>query len=202
MEPRDIFLVFVEGKQGHHDAYARWFAGAHMADMARLPGVLSASAFRLEALDGQDVPARFCAIYETHDGAHLLQSIAAAKGTDALPVSDLQGAMTWRVLEGRRTCQSAAPRADVAELMCMFAPPWDAAAEDRAWDRLCDAPDGIARQRQTRLSPVQPARGSDFASVLFVTLDRPDDAAALAATAVAAHGASEVRLLLAVPLAG
>ena len=53
MAGHDVFLVFVEGHEGRQDEYARWFAGTHMADMLRLPGVISASAFGLESIIGR-----------------------------------------------------------------------------------------------------------------------------------------------------
>lgn len=60
MDGGEIFLVFVDGKPGHDEAYADWFCGKHMADMHRLPGVLSAFAGHLLSLDGAPSPAGPC----------------------------------------------------------------------------------------------------------------------------------------------
>ncbi len=70
-----------------------------MADMRRLPGVNRAFAGHLRSLDDEPSPAQLCGYYETPDCGELLSTIAANKGTAALPASDLQGVMVWRVLE-------------------------------------------------------------------------------------------------------
>lgn len=180
MESHDIFLVFVEGSEGNQDAYAEWFGKEHMADMMGLPDVISASAYRLETLDGQPIPAQLCAIYETGDGPGILATVAATKGTDALPASDIQGRMTWRVLEGTRASGIAQSSGGNTELICMFGRPWDEGEEARLWQWLCDQSQHTVAMRLTRLSPVQPSRGSEYSTVLFATLSPSADAVQLA----------------------
>ncbi len=193
----DVFLVFVEGSQGHEQAYADWFAGTHMRDMRRLPGVVSASAYRLEALDGTPVPSQLCAIYETACVAGLLGTIAAAKGTQALPESDVQGRMIWRALEGVRSHRSGAAPGSGVELICMVPGPWGEASERTLIGWLGTCSGDVAALRQTRLSPVQPKRGSEFATVLFVTPANADDAERLAGSLRHALDEPEMRTLLA-----
>jgi hypothetical protein len=198
----DVFLVFVEGSEGNEAAYASWFASTHMEDMRRLPGVASASAFRLEALDGEPAPRQLCAIYESASVVDLLGTIAAAKGTPALPESDVQGPMVWRALEGVRSHRSGAAPGSSGELICMVPGPWGE-AEDRALSQwLAAHGQDVAALRQTRLSPVQPKRGSEFAVVLFVTPLASADAAALGEALLRAIGKAGARLLLAKPLQG
>ena len=199
MESHDIFLVFVEGSEGNEEAYAEWFSGTHMSDMLGLPGVLSAKAYRLASLDGGEIPAQLCAIYDTVDGPGILDTIAAAKGTDALPASELQGRMTWRVLEG---CEAKAfgkepPAPDV--LICMFGGPFIDEIDAHLYQWLCSNPQGIGAVRQTRLSPVQPSRGSEYGSVLLVDLTSSADPSYLAQAIADHRSAADSRFLLARP---
>ena len=199
MDSHDIFLVFVGGAQGHEEAYAEWFAGTHMSDMAQLSGVVSARAYRLESLDGEAVPAQLCAIYETIDGPEILNTIAAAKGTDALPASDIQGKMIWRVLEGLEARDYGNEGHASSELICMFGGPYDEEADSRLLQHLCEH-QGIGTIRQTRLSPAQPARGSEFGSILFVQIESACDPSLLTTDIARIRPTSELRFLLASPL--
>lgn len=196
----DVFLVFVDGREGREDEYADWFAGAHMGDMLHLPGVISAKAYQLEGLCGMAAPARLCAIYETDDGPAILDTIAAAKGTAALPVSAVQGAMTWRVLQRVRAHQFAPAQEAARELICMSGGAWDETAEQNLWDKVCANPDGILALRQTRLSPVQPSRGSEYSGVWFLTIADWCEPERLAQTIGAIRAAPDPRFLLAQPL--
>lgn len=202
VKARDIFLVFVEGREGCQQQYADWFAGAHMADMRALPGVGSASAFRLEALDAEPVPAQLCAIYETGDGPGLLNTIASTKGTAALPASALQGPMTWRVLRGERASGIASASESAAQLICMFGGAWDGDGEARLWHWLGDHAQGLLAMRQTRLSPVQPSRGSEYSGVLFLALAHSADPAHLAQSIAVTRSAPFARFLVAHPMGG
>ena len=202
MAGHDIFLVFVEGRDGSRDEYAKWFATSHMSDMCQLPGVISANAFRLASLEGGSVPAQLCAIYETGDGTAILDTIAAAKGTAALPISDIQGPMTWRVLEGVRVWQRPPVSAPGSELICMFGGPWDDLAEQRIWEWLCSIRTSFRAIRQTRLSPVQPSRGSEYSAVLFLSINEHSDADHLARAIADKRAAPFAKFLLATPWAG
>ncbi|MBV1918175.1 MAG: hypothetical protein KUG65_08965 [Sphingomonadaceae bacterium] len=197
----DIFMVFVEGKAGVEDAYAEWFGGSHMTDMENLPGVGSANAFRMSALDGGTCPTELCALYETDNGGQLLRTIGKSKGTDALPHSELQGQMTWRMLQTLDRSGPgglADPKASV--LICMFAGEWDAEAESRLWAWLgdCDLP--IIEARQTQISPVQPSRGREFEGILLLTLPADADVAAIAAAVKDQRNAASSLILLANPI--
>ena len=194
----ELFMVFVDGKPGLEQDYAAWFTGEHMGDMERLPGVETAQAFRLQALDGKPVPAGLCAVYETPSGAQLLQTIAASKGTDALPVSLIQGKMVWRVLETVRRSEALSD-AKHRVLICMFGGEWDDMAEERLWEWLQAAALPIIEVRQTRISPVQPARGREFGGVLFLTLADDADAVSVMSAIRDQREASDARYLLACP---
>jgi len=175
----DVFLVFVDGKPGHEEAYARWFCGKHMADMRALPGVTRALAGRLAALDGGPAPAQLCGYYETPDCGELLGIIAETKGTAPLPVSDQQGRMVWRVLE-TVALVSVEPESLGDMLICLLPGEPDEArqADLMAWVQGADLP--VATARMTRIGAQQPARGREWGDVLFLTLSGRADAAAIA----------------------
>lgn len=189
MKEGDVFLVFVDGRPGHEESYARWFCGVHMADMRALPGVSRAFEGRLAALDDNPPPAQLCGYYETPDCSELLATIAANKGTAALPVSDLQGTMVWRVLETVVTHGEATPADKLTGvLICLFP------HEPDGMVLFADLPKVSARL--TRIGAIQPARGREFASVLFVMLRDSDDPAALAAMIAGQCGAEHARFLI------
>lgn len=194
----ELFMVFVDGKPDHLQEYAAWFIGDHMDDMKRLPGVGSAHAYRIRSLDGLPAPASLCAVYETLSGAQLLHTIAANKGTDALPISLIQGPMVWRVLE---TVQRSEPHSDLKPrvLVCMFSGEWDGPQEKGLWDWLSGAALPIVEARQTRISPVQPSRGREFGSILFVSLAGHADAAEVMSAIRSQRVAPAARFLLAAP---
>jgi hypothetical protein len=193
MAGRDIFLVFVSGKPDHEADYARWFCGEHKADMARLPGVLSVHAGQLSALDSLASPAQLCAIYETPDCAGLLQTIAASKGTAALPVSDLQGAMVWRVLE----CDQAdGELTDAPVVIGLFE--GEPGAAGATADLLADLP--LKATRVTRMGAAQSARGREYPSILLLALQSGADPAAVAATLASHVGTAAARFLLVTPV--
>ena len=188
MAQSDVFLVCVDGKPGHEEAYAKWFCGAHMADMRKLPGVSRAFGGRLRALDGAPPPAQLCGYYETPDCGELLNTIAANKGTAALPASDLQGVMVWRVLETVGT-QGEPPSSEADILICLFPGEPDTAS-------LCaDLP--VAAARLTRIGALQPARGREYSTVLFLGLPAGTDPAAIATSVATGYGKEGARFLLA-----
>lgn len=171
MADSDIFLVFVDGKPGHEEAYARWFCGEHMADMRVLPGVTRAFAGTLATLNGEPAPAQLCGCYETPDCGELLATIAGTKGTSALPVSDLQGRMVWRVLE------TVAFRGDGDEaaacenmLVCLLPGEPDAARQSGLMAFVIAAGLPVVAARMTRIGAIQPARGREWGDVLFLML--------------------------------
>lgn len=192
----DVFLVFVDGKPGHEEAYARWFCGDHMADMRALPGVNRAFAGRLIGLEGEPPPSQLCGYYETPDCGELLSTIAASKGTAALPVSDLQGRMVWRVLE--TVGVHGDHGADTAVMLIGLLPgEADEAREGRLLAFIQGAELPIAGARLTRIGAIQPARGREFGSVLFVSMPEQADPAAVAATIAERCGTEGARFLLA-----
>jgi hypothetical protein len=198
MADSDVFLVFVDGKPDHEEAYDRWFFGEHMADMRALPGVASAFAGRLTTLDGEPAPAQLCGYYETPDCGELLKTIAATKGTVALPVSDEQGRMVWRVLEtvvlhGNRDEAAASENM----LICLLPGEVDQAREERLLAFLQGADLPIAGSRLTRIGAIQPARGREWGDVLFLMLSAGADPSDVADQISRSGEAAGARFLLA-----
>jgi hypothetical protein len=167
----DIFLVFVEGREGREDAYAAWFAGSHMADMRALPGVSSARAFSLSATGGP-APAGLCAIYEFAEGPAVLETIGRLKGTDALPHSEDQGRMVWRLFETLAHWPGLALPDEGAVAIVLIETPREATDTAPLLGLgAALAAEGAAYVRALRLSPAQPARGSEYGAALLVALD-------------------------------
>jgi hypothetical protein len=171
---KDIFLVFVDALPGHEQEYGSWFSGIHMKDMRRLSGVASAQSYRLATLDDQPPPATFGALYELDNARKVLSEIARLKGSEALPSSPLQGTMTWRIFETFHTSEAGQVPAGTALLLALIptarekAPPMEEILDlGKAFvDR------GITWIRYTRLSELQPRRGSDFGWAVFARLPK------------------------------
>jgi hypothetical protein len=167
----DLFLVFVEGKPGREAAYRAWFSKSHMADMRVLPGVRSAHAYAFVE-GGDPAPSELCAIYEFGDGPAVLETIGRTKGTPALPQSDDQGRMVWRLFETVERRPAAALPGGRDVILVLIGAPRDALDEPalrRACARIID--EGAAYARVLRLSPVQPARGSEYGAALVAVWD-------------------------------
>jgi hypothetical protein len=173
----DVFVVFVEGKPGREAAYRSWFSGSHMADMRALPGVASAHAYRLEAPEGRP-PAELCALYEFAAGPAVLDTIGRAKGGPALPHSEDQGRMVWRLFETLQAWPAEA-LPDGPVVLALLETPRSASLL-QVGEALRAA--GAAHVRALGLSPAQPARGSEFKSALLVAW-KPATTAPVAATA-------------------
>lgn len=198
MAGSDVFLVFVDARPGHEEAYARWFCGEHMADMRALPGVTRVFAGKLTARDGEPAPAQLCGYYETPDCGKLLATIAETKGTAALPVSDQQGGMVWRVLETVAVHASGEePRPPGDLLICLLSGEPDEARQSGLMASVRDADLPIATARMTRIGARQPARGREWGDVLFLSLTGEADPSAVAATIAERCGTEGARFLLA-----
>jgi hypothetical protein len=178
----DVFLVFVEGKPGREAAYAAWFAGSHMADMRALPGVRSAHAFRLGGAGGPP-PAELCAIYEFADGPGVLDTIARSKGTPALPASEDQGRMTWRLFETVGCWPQALLPADGDVVLALLETPRGAVPPQLTEIAAAVAAYGARYVRALSLSPAQPSRGAEYGAGLVVVwgAETPDPVQAVRA---------------------
>jgi hypothetical protein len=163
----DVFLVFVEGKPGREAAYAAWFAGPHMADMRALSDVRSAHAFRLADAGGRP-PAELCAVYEFADGPGVLDLIGRSKGGPALPQSDDQGRMTWRLFETAGAWPQAPLPADGDLVLALLETPRGKAPPQLAGIAAALLAEGARHVRALSLSPIQPSRGSEFGAGLIV----------------------------------
>jgi hypothetical protein len=164
----EVFVVLVSGKPGREAAYGDWFAGPHMSQMRALPGVRSAHAFEVSRSSGEKL-ADLCALYEFADGGAALQTIARTKGTPALASSDDQGAMTWRLYE----TVGSWPRTGLPDgtdlIIALLETPRETVAPARLGDLATALTSlGARHVRALRLSPIQPARGSEFGAALVI----------------------------------
>jgi hypothetical protein len=166
----DLFVVFVEGKPGREAVYRAWFAGSHMANMRALPGVSSAHAYAFVE-GGDPPPSELCAIYEFADGPAVLETIGRTKGAAALPQSDDQGRMVWRLFE-TVDCRPAASLPAERDVIVALIATTDEAGLHRTCAALVDQ--GAAYVRALLLSPVQPTRGSEYGAALVVVWDGAD----------------------------
>jgi hypothetical protein len=182
----DVFLVFVEGKPGREAAYATWFAGPHMADMRALAGVRSAHAFRLAGAVGPP-PAGLCAIYEFADGPAVLDAIGRSKGTPALPQSDDQGRMTWRLFQTTGAWPPAPLPAEGDVVLALLETPRDAAPPQLADIAAALQAKGARCVRALSLSPSQPSRGSEYGAGLIAVCDAAGGDAPQSLDAMLAH---------------
>jgi hypothetical protein len=199
----DLFLVFVEGKPGREAAYRAWFSGNHMTDMRALAGVSSAHAYAF-ADGGDPAPSELCAIYEFGDGPAVLETIGRTKGTAALPQSDDQGRMVWRLFETVESRPRIALPSGRDVVLALIGAARDA-PDESALRRACAAmiEQGATYARALRLSPVQPARGSEYGAAVVVAWDGASAGALARLAREHEHCFPEVprRVFLARPLA-
>jgi hypothetical protein len=114
-------------------------------------------------------PEKLCGIYEFADSAGVLDTIARSKGTNALPQSDDQGAMVWRLFEtvARRPPVTLPAGVGLAVALVQSAhKPADLALLLKAADGTIAR--GATYARPLRLSPSQPPKGSEYNVGLIV----------------------------------
>ena len=91
---RDLILVFSNPVEGREDEYNDWYDGVHLADVARVPGVRSASRFEYQPTSfGNATPAptahRYLAVFEVDgDGEDVLAEMGRRAGSAEMVRSD------------------------------------------------------------------------------------------------------------------
>jgi hypothetical protein len=197
----EIFMAFVDAHAGREAAYGAWFAGRHLEDMLRLPGVHSAHAYLLDAKTEPAPPACFSSLYELSNGPQVLGEIARRKGTPDMPLSTDQASMTWRLFDTLGAFGGEAIPKGKALLMVLIGIPRaevDAAAMLAHAEVLVGK--GALYVRALRISSFQPKRGSDYGGALLCAFEEKDGgAAALRAEIERVCGSLLLRFVLARP---
>jgi hypothetical protein len=87
--PSHIFVVFTDATAGGEAEFNDWYTNRHLADLLKIPGIVSAQRFRLAEEDA-GAPRRYLAIYEieSNDPAAVIEEIHRRSGTAAMPLSD------------------------------------------------------------------------------------------------------------------
>jgi hypothetical protein len=104
--PRYAFVVHTNPVDGREDEYNDWYSGPHLADLRRVPGVVSARRFRLADAQIRDTAGahRYLAIYEveTDDPQIFVREILARAGTELLATSSAlapdSSAVLWELM--------------------------------------------------------------------------------------------------------
>lgn len=90
------YVILSRSKPGQEEEYERWYREQHLADVCRMDGVVSGQLLRVTLQKAYDLdpPAwTLMTIYELEcdDPQDIIDSILAAAGTDAMPMtSDLE----------------------------------------------------------------------------------------------------------------
>ena len=89
--PRHVFVVHTNAVNDRDDEFNAWYSGPHLADLRRLPGVVSVRRFCIAGAQVRDVPSphRYLAIYEidTDDPQIFARELLARAGTEMLATS-------------------------------------------------------------------------------------------------------------------
>ncbi len=86
-------VVLTRAREGQRDEFERWYDEQHLADVAKVPGVVSARRFRVLTQESEELDApAWCslAIYElaTEDPQRVRAAIRRLAGTAAMPLSE------------------------------------------------------------------------------------------------------------------
>ena len=88
---RFLFVVFTNATEGRESEYNDWYTSQHLADVVRLPGVISAQRFELaeQQRGASPHPWKYMAIYEieTTDLRSTIDALEARAGTADMPIS-------------------------------------------------------------------------------------------------------------------
>jgi hypothetical protein len=87
------YVILSQSVAGEQEKFERWYDEVHLADVVKVPGVVSARRFRIKSqvVEGIEAPA-WCslAIYEmeTDDPEKVKRTIYKLSGSEAMPLSD------------------------------------------------------------------------------------------------------------------
>jgi len=86
-----VFVVMTNAAAGQEAEFNRWYDEEHLADVLKLPGMVSAQRFQVAAEEADNPRAnlKFLTLYEieTDDLSRTQAALAAAAGTPAMPIS-------------------------------------------------------------------------------------------------------------------
>ena len=91
--PRFTYIALVCAHEGREDEFDRWYDERHLADVARMPGVVGARRSTVEWTKSNlgDTPRwRSLAVYELDcdDPGETIAAIRAASGSEMMPLSE------------------------------------------------------------------------------------------------------------------
>jgi hypothetical protein len=96
---RFLYVVFTEPAEGREDEYNDWYDNQHLADVVKVPGVVSAERLELRFPEpGEAKLPRYLALYEveTDDVTQISPAMAEARASGRMPVSDALDTSTVR----------------------------------------------------------------------------------------------------------
>lgn len=90
---RYIYIALTRAAEGREAEFDRWYDGQHLADVARVSGVVDAKRFNMiwQKSEAPNAPEwRSLAIYEieSDDPQSVLKAISALSGTELMPLTD------------------------------------------------------------------------------------------------------------------
>ncbi len=82
-------MVLTNAVAGREVEFNSWYDDRHLADILRLPGLVSAQRFELSDVQSAATPYRYLALYEieTDDLAATVAALRALEATEAMPIS-------------------------------------------------------------------------------------------------------------------
>jgi epsilon-lactone hydrolase len=90
---RFTYTILSRAVTGKEEEFVRWYAERHMADVLKMPGVVSGRLFRLDFQRVYDLDApqwTLMTVYELEgdDPESVIDSIRSASGSEEMPMSD------------------------------------------------------------------------------------------------------------------
>jgi hypothetical protein len=90
---RYIYIALTRAAEGREAEFDRWYDERHLADVAKVPGVVGARRFNMLWQKSEELDApewRSLAIYEIEadDPQSVLKDIVARSGTELMPLTD------------------------------------------------------------------------------------------------------------------
>ena len=87
------YIVLSRAHPGREEEFAEWYASQHLGDVARMPGVVGAQLVRLDFQRVYEIDAPQWTLLtqyelEGDNPEAIIDSIKAASGTEAMPMSD------------------------------------------------------------------------------------------------------------------